>query len=265
MKKIIGFVFFFSLLVLVWCGKNTQEIVQDVPVVLSWAESGVCVKEQLLPISPLVMDDLVKNCTEEEKEWLFIDGLWWVFPEYVIVNDQVVSNVWGSTITSGVVCEETDSNWYQVKYTLPTQEIAFGMLPWHEAMKRVIGKWLIDKIAGKEYPDNMYCKNLDCADMLDHGWWTDGKNYFVAWFRSDLVSPEDRHMLYVINNKLYYPGKSKFSLWIIETSKWNFVDIQNNKIIVRRIKNSKVIWNPDTMPPEQLKSTFTLETCEIDL
>ncbi|MEI7562510.1 MAG: hypothetical protein WCJ39_02030 [bacterium] len=75
----------------------------------------------------------------------------------------------------------------------------------------------------------------------------------------------DRWTYYVINNKLYFPGKTIPANGVLTQSKRNFAGIKNNKIIVRKIKNSVLIGNPQTMDITKLKSKFTLETCEIDM
>lgn len=266
MKKISFMIVVFSLFVLVGCGKHNI-IVQDQQsgfidswsMITSWSESyPICALEKLSDIQILQMDDLVKNCTEKKKEWKFLDGLGWVYPMFVIANNQVLVASFNNDETGNtIVCQESNG-----QKLLP---LGNNILEWHAVVAKIIGKWYINEVAGKQYPDNIYCQNneRDCADMLDYWWRTDGQNYFVAWLRSN--TPSEYTVYYVINDKLYSPWESKLGQGIMQESKWNFVGIQNNKIIVKKIKNGVLVWDPATMDPAQLKSNFTLETCEIDL
>ncbi len=252
-----------SLFIFTGCGKYNQGIFSQngTGVVLT---SGTCILDPLNNVSLLVMDDLVKNCTETKSEWIVLDWLGWVFPDYVILKNQIATVIYDdSNIVAGIICEDTDKNGYSEKF-MPTNS---EDIPWYNSLTKVIGKWLIDRVAGMVYPDNMFCKASDteCKSMLDYGWRTDGKNYFAAWFRSNLLSPENLLRLYVINDKVYNPWVNKLGNGIMEESKRNFVSILKNKIIVKKIMQWAVIWDPQTIDVAQLKSKFILKTCEIDL
>jgi hypothetical protein len=259
MKKISFFAAVISLLILAGCWKTvqTEDISTD-----TWAvwtgEFPLCANEQLVEIPILVIDNLVKNCTEKNKEWKFLDGLGWVYPMYVIANNQILLGSFNNEETgSAVVCQQRDE---QKLIALDTYTLQ-GM----DAIVRVIGKWYISNIVGKQYPDTIYCKDndSDCADMLDYEWWTDGQNYFVAGYREPTNT--NYSIVYVINDKVYNPGESKLGNWIMQQSKRNFAGTNENKIIVKRIKNGILIWDPETMTIDKLKSTYVLETCEMDL
>ena len=238
-------------------------------------EFPLCVTEQLAQIPILVMDDLVKNCTEKKEEWKYRDGLGWVYPVYIIANNQVLSMSFNNDETGDrVVCQENDGT----KLLIPTWVTGLTWygdieIPWYATTLKVIVKWFINLIADKVYPDSMRCRETyqDCMDMIDYGWWTDGQNYFVAGYRSTrnqnytgAGTNPDLIKYYVINDKAYYPWETKES-GVITESKRNFVGIQNNKIIVRRMKDWVLVGDQKTADPATLKSNFTLETCEIDL
>jgi hypothetical protein len=157
---------------------------------------------------------------------------------------------------SGIVCQQSDG-----QKLLP---LWANTLQWMDAIKKVIGKWYINQIMGKQYPESMYCNDndQDCMDMLNYEWWIDGINYFVAGFR---INPDWAFKVYyVINDKVYLPGQTETAYGWLAKSAWNFASIKDGKIIVKRIKNTEVIWDPQTMSPQQLKTKFILETCEID-
>ncbi len=73
---------------------NTGSI--DTGSILSWEENNninldivpLC-ENKLKPVKVIEMDKVVKNCTENKKEWRTLDGLWWVVPEYVVANNDV--------------------------------------------------------------------------------------------------------------------------------------------------------------------------------
>ena len=261
MKKITVIALLCCCIILAGCGKATQEVKEEpteVTAVSTWIVSGTCIRENLLDVDILVMDDLVKNCTEKKKEWSFLDGLWGVYPEYIISNNQILTTVYNNwTPIDGSICEDTEGTKYIA--TNPTE------LPWYDTITRIIGRWLLDEIEGKVYPDNIYCSNndSDCADMIDYGWRTDGQNYFVAWYRWKMTS--ESKIFYVIDDKVYDPWKSMLGRGIMTESKRNFAGIHDNRIIVKKISAGTLIWDPDTMDVTQLKSNFILKTCEIDL
>lgn len=266
MKKLSLIVLLFSFLIITWCGKINQGTNSQVEtgIILTWTEDDTCGLDKLANIPILIMDDLVKNCTETKTEWNFIDWLWWVFPDYVILKNKIVTIAYDDpSINTGIICEDVDDNKFNRKFIQANP----SDIPWYDSVTKVIGKWLIDRIAGMVYPDNMFCKDNDtkCKSMIDYGWRTDGTNYFVAWFRSDLIEPEDSHILYVINDKLYNPWTSKLGNGVMDESKRNFVTIQNNKIIVKKLLQWEVVGNIQTMDVTQLKSKFILKTCEINL
>jgi hypothetical protein len=83
--------------------------------------------------------------------------------------------------------------------------------------------------------------------VADYLWWTDWTHYFVAGHRlRDMFDDGSQWRYFVIDDTVYQAGD------------WEFAGIENNKIIVQRLFN--IVENRATM-----KSTFTLETCEIDL
>lgn len=273
MKKLSLIALLFSIVILSWCWKNNPENKIDYSD-YSWSLSAQeeikfpnCVPEKLIDVQIFNMDDLVKNCTTKQKEWIFLDWLGWFTPTYSIYNNQIVTELSNDpSLVSGVVCRKTNANFINNYWLTDPLNIT-----WYEITKTMIGRWLIDMIDGNSYSDIMYCTDddTDCLDMKEFWWWIDWQNYFVAWYRSILMSPEDWHKLYVINDKIYYPWKTEIWGWIMKNSKWNFVWIKDNKIIVKRMKWWMLKWNPNfqdpALDPTTIKSTFTLETCEIDL
>ena len=123
------------------------------------------------------------------------------------------------------------------------------------------------------YPDSMFCgadsKNAekidpDCEDMKESEAWSDGTNYFVAWYREE-TSYVNRY--YVINDKVYNPWKSTINNHEINEIwnwRWQFITVRDNKIIVKRMKNEKHYpWKDQDSAINP--STYILQTCEIPL
>lgn len=247
--------------------KTNQEINSQVEnaVMMTWIENKECTLEKLIDVPIIIMDDVVKNCTQKKKNGTFVDGLWWGFPTYIIANGQMLDNF----NDDEVVCEISDNNsrFPQGKYTKTNPNYILE----YEAIQKVIGKWLVNEINLYPYSVTMYCQNDDteCLSMIDLWWRTDWKNYFVAWFRNDFINEEwFTKKVYVINDKIYSPWSYIIDIGVTVKSSRNFVNIEDNKIIVKRIKNGKVIWDPWTSDEEEiekLKTSFILETCEIDL
>lgn len=295
MKKLSLIVFLLSIVILSWCGRNNQDNNSDY---LNNVVSGTdktfinitkntwevdkniekdtsatftdtkkiarCIPEELSKVKILNIDDIVKNCKEETKQWLFLDWLGWLCKVYDIYNNQLVEMVRNNddNPNAEIVCEKEDG------YLLKQQQTNDAWTPGLSLFTKVIGKWLIDNVASRCDPDNIYCESndVDCSSMIDYGWVKEWKNYFLASLRKD--STETRQVFYVINDKLYNPWMSdRFS--IMKNSKRNFAWFTDNKAIVKRIKWWKIKWDPNFDDPNldltTVKSTFTLETCEIDL
>jgi hypothetical protein len=77
---------------------------------------------------------------------------------------------------------------------------------------------------------------------------SDWENYFVAGYRNSHWDFEEP-LYFVINDKLYEAGGRQFA------------GIKNDKIIIKKVDNIQQFKEP--LEPRQ--TTFTLETCEIDL
>lgn len=276
MKKVSIISLFLSLIVLAWCGKTLQdnqvlmsqnEIPAPELTTTTWMIAPLCVQEQSVESEIIVMDSVVKNCTQQQKEWMFLDWLGWVCPEYVIYNNQVLTSIYNpETIKpEDIICQTSD--W--VGYIIPPQNGFNTDIPSNDILQKVIGKWFVQTFEPKCYPDTIYCQEQDteCTSMIDYGGWTDGIQYFVAGTRN--TSDGEAKKVYVINDKIYDPWQSSVEGGIMKDSKRNFVSIQNNKIIVRKISWSKINGNPNlqdpSLDPSTIKTDYTLKTCEIDL
>ena len=222
-------------------------------------------KEEILEWNPiLTMDNLTKDCSTKESSGIVIDGLWGMYPEYTIADGQILTPSYDDVSLRDSTCKIGD--W---EYGPRDDSVRRNAMTWYAAVQKIIGKWLLNAIAPRENPDSMYClkEDKECKAMIDYEWWTDWSNYFVAWYREPWS--EDRKLLYVINGNIYYPGKTIEGTWFLKQTKWDFVWVKDNKIIVRRIINWKL---PDWVSVDQAlqhvdttKTDISIETCTIDL
>lgn len=268
MKKFSFLILLLCAVILAGCGKSQSTPVVPIAEVddseFDLSNIPACVpglQWQLADATILNMDNLVKNCTQKKDKWRLLDWLGGIFTIYKIFSGQVLfSSPRGDSMPAkDTFCIDENENQWGVTNWLT--EISINK----NSLDRVISKKLINEIKGDvNIYDNYYCDDTradaDCSSMLDYWWRSDGNNYFIAGFRNgDLV--------YVINDKLYHPGTTKTSQdgHLMNQSKRNFVWINNNKIIVRRIKDSVAIWDINTEEAYGLWTNVTLETCEISL
>jgi hypothetical protein len=161
--------------------------------------------------------------------------------------------------SSEKVCSWEESWWTNTFFERPFQDLFdvyskrdTGLNPY----QKIINLWLLNFFSYDSYGDVVYCypytedsssytRNGDCK--MINNWWTDGTNYFIPWYRlSDFSKVDWNAKYYVINDQLYKAGD------------WEFAGIENYKIIFQRLNN--IIEYPETMT-----TSFTLETCEINL
>ncbi len=297
MKKLSLIAFLFSIVILSWCGKIDQkkEISPDVwSYYLSWwttqeliDNTPDCIPEKLVDIQMLDMDNLVKNCTTKNSKWVDAAWGWWLIYQYKIINNQILAyDQWWDPHDS-TVCKikAKDSDYYEFYFNPESNRLIsspdaltwdFGTW-WYAVIQKVIWKWFVDEIASSasqtfnsepepsvqviSCSDYSCNTNKDISDMVDYWGRTDGKNYFVAWYRT---SNDSKKLVYIINDKVYNPWNNKTD--DLSKGKRYFAGIKDNKIIVKRIENYKIvggiIWQDDQ---SKLSSEFNVETCEINL
>ncbi len=242
----------------------------------------------------IVIDEVVKNCSTQEKKGQIPDGLggacfdWHAYDQagdrlltmndrtcHYGINPQEALQRW---VEITFLCKDTSDPRYQIFGTLfqepemnsesAIKNAQMGNKPF--ALKKALKSWLLSATIPDVYNlASLYCtrEDPDCAGVYDVGSWADNKgNYFVAGERADLKGKT----IYAINDKLYFPWEMKGELpsWISSpdqkwTSPWLFAGIKNGKIIVKKIKDCV----PTRKEPLEytLESKFTLETCEVDL
>ena len=136
MKKIFIFALLFFCIFLVGCKKvsvnNTAILTNSwIVTVVSWVQYPVCIAEKLADVKIITIDDVVKNCTEKNKEWKYLDGLGGAYPQFFIKNNQVLTIFYGEdNDVTGAVCQDDEGKYirantkdYKWYYTLPWADV----------------------------------------------------------------------------------------------------------------------------------------------
>lgn len=248
--------------------KNTVQQVKET----EKDEIPTCKHTPLVEMKPIVMDDVVKQCTIKKKIGKSVEWLWWGMTDYQIFNWELMDDF----STSSIECEDKD--WISMKggetiYGVTSNED--GYFIWIEAVKRIVKKWYLYSINQGHIPYHFYCSesnngefDSDCLQMSNRMWWLSWTNYFVAGYR-DL---DQNKLYYVINDKLYDPGNDDLvdvDWWwdYIKESSWLFSHIENNYIVVKKIKDWQLnSTKNNNLDSDKMPTTrYTLETCKINL
>lgn len=75
MKNLLFVASIICLLMFAGCGKTTPTVAEQSTGTLTASGFLLCMPENLVDTTIIVMDDVVKHCTEKKEEGLFIEGL----------------------------------------------------------------------------------------------------------------------------------------------------------------------------------------------
>lgn len=255
------------------------------------ANLPLCSHPELQELEPLEINKLVKNCSTKEKKGTIPDGLGWACFGYATYDDLGKRLLLMNECIDGLdpqtwyqndgksptfLCKETHDPDYVIVWELWNEKEQKNSYTYESkfpsfALEKALASWLLSVAIPMVYNTaSLYCleNDPDCQNTYDVGAWSDEEwNYFLAGTRG---TPYEK-TLYAINDRVYDPGETHgerpSGLSTPDQSRespWLFGGIKDNTIIVKKLKNYRAVgvYNPET---NSIYSTFTLETCEIDL
>lgn len=242
----------------------------------------------------IVIDEVVKNCSSQEKVGQIPDGLGGACFDW-LAYDQAGDRILAMNVRDchyGIEPQEALQRWVETTFlckdTSDPEDQNFGTLfqesdmnsesAMHNAqvgnkviaLKKALKSWLLTNTISDVFNlASLYCSenDPDCKAVYDVGSRADeAGNYFVAGERTDLAGK----VVYAINDKLYLPWEMQGDIpsWISTpnqkwTSPWLFAGVKDGKIIVKKMKD--YVSTGKELPDYKFESKYTLETCEINL